>query len=95
MNNDTRISDSDNPHRIEAGDTVAFAPAYLKRVGLYFPDMALARGVVNALYRLPNGWVIADVAWDRPRMPKRIMVANLTVADIPDYAASIAEARNT
>ncbi len=71
-------SETENPHRIEAGDTVAYTQAFLDRHSQYPHEMASARGKVTTLRRLPNGTVIADVHWDKAALPKRVIVTNIS-----------------
>ncbi len=71
-------SEAENPHRIAAGDTVAYTQAFLDRHSQYPHEMASARGKVTALRSLPNGTIVADVHWDRPALPKRVIVTNIS-----------------
>jgi hypothetical protein len=66
------------PHAIQVGDTVAFTPSFLDRHSTqYHSEMPIARGKVTALNTLLSGVILADIAWDKPGLSKRVNVKNL------------------
>jgi hypothetical protein len=40
--------------------------------------MPSAQGKVKVLHRLDTGVILADIAWNKPGLPKRVNVKNLT-----------------
>ena len=65
-------------HSITIGDTVAFHPAYLDRHSRHYANMASALGKVIALHRLRTGVILADIDWNKPSLPKRVNIKNLS-----------------
>lgn len=65
-------------HAIEVGDTVAYSDTFLDRQNLCPSDMPSAQGKVTVLHRLDSGVILADIAWNKPGLPKRVNVKNLT-----------------
>jgi hypothetical protein len=61
---------------IKAGDTVAYAKAWLKSTGQYTGDTPRARGVVKTIEPV-GGLRLAVIAWDTPELPERVNVKNL------------------
>lgn len=64
--------------RIAVGDSVAYTDSLLDRHSRYPSDMPSAQGKVKALHRLDSGIILADIEWDKPGLPKRVNVKNLT-----------------
>jgi len=64
--------------KIEVGDTVAYSDTFIKRQNRYPTDMPSAQGKVKVLHRLDTGVILADIAWNKPGLPKRVNVKNLT-----------------
>ena len=64
--------------KIEVGDTVAYSDTFIKRQNRYPTDMPSAQGKVKVLHRLDNGVILADIAWNKSGLPKRVNVKNLT-----------------
>lgn len=69
------------PDPIDVGDTVAYTRNFLDRHSQYRSDMPIARGKVRALYQLKSGVTLADIEWNKPGLPKRVNVRNLTRAN--------------
>jgi hypothetical protein len=70
--------------KIQPGDEVAFCESYLERIGQDYPNVKRARGKVTALISVHQELVLADIEWDKPYLPKRVDVRNLTrVPNIP------------
>jgi hypothetical protein len=63
---------------IKAGDSVAYSRRFLQSTGQYTGDAPLARGRVLGLKTL-GGVVLAEVEWDRPDLPGKVDVKNLSV----------------
>jgi len=62
---------------IKAGDTVAYAKAWLRSTGQFTGDAPQARGVVKTIE--PVGELrLAVIAWDTPNLPERVNVKNLS-----------------
>jgi len=78
MPDDQRIHTVEPQDRIGLGDTVAYAQAFLDRHSQYSNAMPTAQGTVKALHRLQGGTVLADIAWNKPNLPKRVNIKNLT-----------------
>jgi hypothetical protein len=70
-------------HQINVGDTVAYSERFLDRHSHYFSAMPSAQGTVNALHCLDGGIILADIEWNKPGLPKRVNVNNLTRAQAP------------
>jgi hypothetical protein len=83
MPENQRIRTATTQDRIEAGDNVAYAQAFLDRHSQYPNGMPAAQGTVKQLHRLDNGTVLADIEWNKPGLPKRVNVKNLTKAQSP------------
>jgi len=65
-------------HEIEVGDTVAYSSTFVDRQHLCPSDLPSARGKVKVLRRLDTGVILADIEWNKPGLPKRVNVKNLT-----------------
>ncbi len=63
---------------IQVGDTVAYSKAFLQSTGQYAGDVPHARGEVKALVNLGSETTLAEIEWDRPGIPERVNVKNLT-----------------
>jgi hypothetical protein len=68
-------------HTIQVDDTVAYSDAFLNRQNRYPSDMPSAQGKVKILHRLDNGIILADIEWNKPGLPKRVNVKNLTKSE--------------
>ena len=69
---------SEMSSRIEVGDSVAYTDTFLDRNSRYPSDILSAQGMVKALHYLDRGLILADIEWDKPGLPKRVNVKNLT-----------------
>jgi len=65
---------------IQVGDTVAYSKAFLQSTGQYTGDVPHARGKVTALKELGKEVTLAEIEWDKPDLPARVNVKNLTTA---------------
>jgi hypothetical protein len=63
---------------IKVGDTVAYSDSFLDRQNQCLSNMRSAQGNVKALYHLNEGIILADIDWNKPGLPKRVNVKNLT-----------------
>jgi hypothetical protein len=68
------------PPAIREGDTVAYTEAFIDRNSRYPNDLKAAQGRVKALHNLESGIILADVDWNKPGLPKRVNLKNLTKA---------------
>jgi hypothetical protein len=68
---------SHTQYTIQVGDTVALTDAFVDRHRGYPNPMSQAEGKVTAIRQLDH-ITLADVEWDRPGLPKRITLKNLT-----------------
>ena len=73
-----RSRTAETPPAIQVGDTIAYTQKFLERHSQYRSDMAAAQGQVKALHRLESGTILADIEWDKPGLPKRVNVKNVT-----------------
>ncbi len=64
--------------RIQVGDTVAYSKSFLQSTGQYTGDVPHARGKVTALVPVGKDLTLAEIAWDKPDLPARVNVKNLT-----------------
>jgi SpoVK/Ycf46/Vps4 family AAA+-type ATPase len=55
-----------------------YSDSFIKRQNRYPTDMPSAQGKVKVLHRLDNGVILADIAWNKSGLPKRVNVKNLT-----------------
>ena len=83
--NTTPEADMSNPATasipaIHIGDTVTYSHTFIDRHSRYPNDMQSAQGKVRALHTLKSGIVMADIDWNKPGLPKRVNVKNLTSA---------------
>jgi hypothetical protein len=60
------------------GSFVAYTRGFLNRHGHYASNMAVAQGTVKAIHYLDRGIILADIEWNKPALPKRVSVKNLT-----------------
>jgi hypothetical protein len=63
---------------IQVGDTVAYSKKFLQSTGQYTGDVPHARGKVTALVPLGKEITLAEIEWDKPDLPGRVNVKNLT-----------------
>jgi hypothetical protein len=63
---------------VQIGDKVAYSKAFLQGTGQYAGDVPHARGKVAGLKQLGTELTIADNEGDRPGLPDRVNVKNLT-----------------
>jgi hypothetical protein len=63
--------------KLQIGDIVALNEMFVDRHSGYANSMPFARGKVTAMHHLDKV-ILADIEWDRPGLPKRINVKNLT-----------------
>jgi hypothetical protein len=71
------------PHRIKIGDTIAYTNTFLDRHSRFQTDMLSAQGKVSALHYLKTGVILADIDWNKPGLPRRVNVKNLTRTKAP------------
>ena len=64
---------SNMAHIIQVGETVAYSHNFLDRQNQIVTNMQLAQGKVIALHRLHTGIVLADIEWNMPGLPKRVI----------------------
>lgn len=62
---------------IEIGARVAYSKAFLQSTGQYTGDAPHARGIVTAIVPM-GGLTLASVEWDKPDLPGRVNVKNLS-----------------
>jgi hypothetical protein len=67
------------PHRITIGDTVAYTDSFIDRHSRYPSGIQSAQGKVTALHTLKSGSILADIQWNKPGLPKRVNIKNLTL----------------
>lgn len=63
---------------IRVGDRIGYSKAFLQSTGQYTGDVPLARGEVTGLTTLGKDTTLAVIAWDRPGLPERVNVKNLS-----------------
>jgi len=63
---------------IQVGDTVAYTQAFLDRQHVGAELAIYAQGKVIALHRLDSGIFLAEIAWNKPGLPKRVNMKYLT-----------------
>ena len=63
---------------IKVGDTVGYSKQFLQSTGQYTGDVPLARGKVTALHPIGSDVTLAEIDWDRPDIPPRVNVKNLS-----------------
>lgn len=73
MPNQARVSPA-----IQIGDIVSYNHTFIDRNSRYPNDLQSAQGKVMALHKLGTGIVLADIDWNKPGLPKRVNVKNLT-----------------
>lgn len=64
-------------HTFQIGDIVALSETFVERHSRYANSMSIARGKVTAIHYLDKV-TLADIQWDKPGLPKRVNVKNLT-----------------
>ena len=70
----------DRTRPVQVGDTVGYSKAFLQSTGQYTGDAPFARGKVLALQPLGQDTILAEIEWDKPDLPARVNVRNLTTA---------------
>jgi hypothetical protein len=63
---------------IQIGDTVGYSKSFLQSTGQYTGDAPFARGMVIALVPLGTEIILAEIEWDKPDLPTRVNVKNLS-----------------
>jgi len=63
---------------IQVGDVVGYSKAFLQSTGQYTGDAPFARGKVTALHPLGDETLLAEIEWDKPDLPSRVNVKNLS-----------------
>jgi len=64
--------------KVQVGDTVGYSKAFLQSTGQYTGDAPFARGKVTALLPLGSDTTLAEIDWDKPDLPPRVNVKNLS-----------------
>ncbi|WP_152051773.1 hypothetical protein [Tautonia marina] len=62
---------------IQVGDTVRYSRTWLQSTGTITGDLPRAKGIVTAIKDL-GSTKIATIEWDKPDIPERVNVANLS-----------------
>ena len=62
---------------IQVGDTVRYSRQWLQSTGTFTGDLPRAKGVVTAIKDY-GSTKIATIEWDKPEIPERVNVANLS-----------------
>ena len=65
---------------IQVGDIVGYSQAFLQSTGQYTGDAPFARGKVIGLHPLGTETILAEIEWDKPDLPCRVNVKNLSTA---------------
>ncbi len=63
---------------IQVGDMVGYSKQFLQSTGQYTGNVPFARGKVTALLPLDGGVTLAEIDWDKPDLPPRVNVKNLS-----------------
>ena len=63
---------------IQVGEIVGYSKAFLQSTGQYTGDAPFARGKVTALHPLGDETILAEIEWDKPDLPSRVNVKNLS-----------------
>jgi len=63
---------------IKVGDTVGYSKAFLQSTGQLTGDVPFARGKVLALQPLGTDTILAEIEWDKPDLPAKVNVKNLS-----------------
>ncbi len=63
---------------IQVGEIVGYSKAFLQSTGQYTGDAPFARGKVIALHPLGAETILAQIEWDKPDLPDRVNVKNLS-----------------
>lgn len=63
---------------IQVCDTVGYSKQFLQSTGQYTGDVPFARGKVTSLLPLGSETVLAEIDWDKPDLPPRVNVKNLS-----------------
>ena len=57
---------------------MGYSKAFLQSTGQYTGDVPFARGQVTALHPVGSETLLAEIEWDRPDLPPRVNVRNLS-----------------
>jgi hypothetical protein len=68
---------SNRVKNIGVGDTVQYSRQWLQSTGTHTGNLPRAKGVVTAI-KSYGSTKIATIEWDRPDVPERVNVANLS-----------------
>jgi hypothetical protein len=68
----------DRTQPIKVGDTVGYSKAFLQSTGQLTGDAPFARGKVLELLPLGTDAILAEIEWDKPDLPIRVNVKNLS-----------------
>jgi hypothetical protein len=71
------MSWSNRVKNIGVGDTVQYSRQWLQSTSTFTGDLPRAKGVVTAIKGY-GSTKIATIEWDRPDVPERVNVANLS-----------------
>ncbi len=63
---------------IQIGDMVGYSKRFLQSTGQYTGDAPFARGKVIDLQSLGTDTILAYIEWDKPDLPARVNVKNLS-----------------
>lgn len=63
---------------IQVGDTVGYSKQFLQSTGQLTGDAPFARGKVTALLPLGGDTTSAEIDWNKPDLPARVNVKNLS-----------------
>lgn len=63
---------------IQVGDQVGYSKAFLQSTGQHTGDVPHARGKVVELVPVGGALMLAEIEWDRPGLPPRVNVNNLS-----------------
>ena len=63
---------------VKVGDTVMYSKAWLRSTGQFTGDICFAKGKVTGLKTLGKELVLAEIEWDKPDLPERVNVKNLS-----------------
>lgn len=68
----------DRTQSIMVGDVVGYSKHFLQSAGQYTGDVPFARGKVTALLQLGSETMLAEIDWDKPDLPPRVNIKNLS-----------------
>jgi hypothetical protein len=63
---------------IKIGDVVGYSKKFLQSTAQYTGDAPFARGKVISLEPLGTDFILAEIEWDKPDLPSRVNVKNLS-----------------